>query len=403
MAIALADAPYIDLADTATNGEAGSPERRARIAALRQQTPLVRTDDGAMVITNAAVHAALGDKRLRSAIAELLTDQGAADDDSLVSGFANSVLGTEGERHIRLRRIVTKSLTPRAVEVHRTAIRQIANELIDAFDRDDCEFVSAFADQLPIRVISHILGVPQRDHAEFASWNAAITWALSDSLAEHRDEVEWGLGNLATYVQALIEDRNANPRDDLVTELLAAQRADPERTEDDVASMVMALLFAGHDTTRNQLGLGMWFFAHHDDQWQRLRDDPALLPSAVEEILRYHGAVGGTMRIAGEDLELVGYAIPAGTLVSLSLDAGNHDPAVYHDPGTFDVGATRESICSLGGGRHYCLGANLVRVELAEAFAALTTALPHVTVTGTPRWRSPMGIFGPEYLPLRFT
>lgn len=402
MVIALADAPYVDLFDTETNGAPGSPERRARIARLREESPVIRTDTGAMVISHTAVHAALGDKRLRSGIAELLADQGAADDGSLASGFANSVLATEGDRHIRLRRIVTRSLTPRAVEVHRDAIRGIANELIDAFDRDDCEFMAAFADQLPIRVISHILGVPQADHADFASWNAAITWALSAELAEHRAEVEWGIANLATYVHALIEDRKATPRDDLVTGLLAAQSQDPERTEDDVASMIMSLLFAGHDTTRNQLGLGMWFFAHHPDQWQRLRDDPTLVPGAVEEILRYRGAVGGVPRVASEDLELAGYLIPAGTGVSLSLDAGNHDPTVYDDPGTFDVGATRESICSLGGGRHYCLGANLVRVELAEAFGALVAALGRVRLAGDADWRPPMGIFGPEHLPLRF-
>lgn len=409
MVLPLAEAPYCNpfasvLATDADGNPLGGPlfaELRAQVADLRAQSPVLRTDMGAMVVGYEEVHTALGDKRLRSGIPELVALQGVADD-APGAGIADSVLAAEGPRHIRLRRLVTRSLTPRAVETQRPVIAALATELIDAFDPEGTEFMAAFADQLPIRVISHILGVPDADHPDFAAWNQAITWTLSLQVAEHADEISWGLGNLIEYVTALVADRTATPRDDLVTSLLRVGREDPQYEPGDVEHMIMAMLFAGHDTTRNQLGLSMWLFASFPDQWRLLRDDPSLTARAVDEVLRFKGAVDSAPRFATEDVELGGYLIPAGTFVTVGLGHSNLDPAVFDDPTTFDVCPVRESMNTFGGGRHYCLGANLARAELQEAFSALAARFTTIELAGDPVWRPPIGIFGPDRLPLSF-
>lgn len=409
MARPLSDAPFFDPAVFAPEDGSGTdvPCRhgfdalRQGVAALRAESPILRSEMGVTVVGQAAVHRALGDKRLRSGIPDIVALQG-ADGAPIGAGLANSVLASEGERHIRLRRMCTKALTPRAVEAHRPAIVELATALVESLDRDHCEFMADFADRLPVQVICHVLGVPEADRERFAEWNHAITWMLSDQLSERMSEIEWGLGSLLDYVGGLIDERRRSPGDDLVSRLIIAHLDDGGLEAGDVAHMVTALLFAGHDTTRNQLGLGMWFFAHDPDQWARLRAEPTFVERAVEEVLRFRGTAGTVPRVATEDLELGGYLIPAGTFVALSLNHANNDPDVYDDPLVFDITKEREAVNSFGGGSHYCLGVNLARAELQEAFRAMAEAFEVVELAGEAIWRPPIGIFGPATLPLRF-
>jgi cytochrome P450 len=248
----------------------------------------------------------------------------------------------------------------------------------------------------------HVLGVPDEDHEDFARWNRAITWALSFSLGEHLDEVQWGLEQMGNYVAQLMADRRREPREDMVTALVQAREADDRLTDDEISMMIEALLFAGYDTTRNQLGLAMWLFAEFPDQWKLLHDDPSLASKAVEELMRFRGAVGAVPRVVVDDFELDGYRLTAGTLVALSTSAANHDPSGFDNPWAFDITADREPHFTFGGGPHYCLGAALARAEMQEALPILAAALPNLTLDGEPVWRPPMGIFGPESLPIRF-
>jgi cytochrome P450 len=146
----------------------------------------------------------------------------------------------------------------------------------------------------------------------------------------------------------------------------------------------------------------MWMFAEHPDQWERLRLDPSLAPRAVEEVIRYFGAVDGVPRVVAEDFELDGYGVAAGTLLMVSTAAANHDPAVYDAPGALDVAADRDPHLTFGGGPHYCIGASLARAEMQEALTILAAAMPSVALDGEPTWRPRTGIFGPETLPLTF-
>jgi cytochrome P450 len=364
---------------------------------------VVQTPIGGLVIDRAHVQALLADRRLRSSVPDIVRMQGISEG-PLYERLTTSVLSLEGEDHARLRRLVNRALTPRAVDVHRADMRATLHALVDPLRAAGrCDFVTAVGDHYPISVMCHLLGVPAEDHEAFVSWNQAITWALSFMLSEHIDDVVWGMTQMQTYVDALMADRRAHPREDLVTALCHAHENDDRLSDDEIQGMIAAMLFAGFDTTRNQLGLGMWLFTQHPDQWELLRGDPTLASKAVEEIMRFEGAVAAAPRMVVEDLEMDGYHIPAGTMLSLSTASANIDPAAYVDPHTFDITAEREPHFTFGGGPHYCLGASLARAEMQEALPILAEAMPDLALDGEPAWRPPLGIFGPEHLPLRFT
>jgi hypothetical protein len=344
----------------------------------------------------------LADRRLRSSVPDIVRMQGVTEG-VLFERLSSSVLALEGDDHIRLRKLVSRAFTPRAVDVHRADMRETLRRLVTPLlPAGQCDFMAAVAEHYPIEVMCHLLGVPDEDHEDFARWNKAITWALSFQLAEHREDVEWGFGHMDDYVSGLTADRRIRPRDDLVTALVQAEEADDRLSDLEVRSMIAALLFAGYDTTRNQLGLAMWLFAEHPEQWQLLAADPTLAARAVEEVMRFHGVVAAAPRMVVEDFDLDGYHLSAGTLLALSTGAANHDPDVYASPRVFDITAEREPHFTFGGGPHYCLGASLARAEMQEALPILAEGMPHLALDGEPTWRPPFGIFGPETLPIRF-
>jgi len=392
------DAPYLDIFS-----EEFQADPPTMVEALRQQSWLVRTPIGGLAIGRNQVQALLADRRLRSSVPDIVRMQGVTDG-PLYDALTTSVLALEGEAHVRVRKLVSRAFTPRAVDVHREDMRATLDKLVAPLTKiGRCDFMEAVAEHYPIEVMCHVLGVPDEDHEEFARWNRAITWALSFQLGEHLDDVQWGMEQMFEYAAGLMADRRRAPQDDLVTALVHAREADDRLSDDEVLMMIAALLFAGYDTTRNQLGLAMWMFTEFPEQWKLLAADPSLAPRAVEEVMRYRGAVAVAPRIVAEDLVFDGYSLPAGTLLSLSTSAANHDPDVYIEPMTFDITVERETHYTFGGGPHYCLGASLARAEMQEALPILAAAMPELALDGEPTWRPPLGIFGPETLPIRFT
>ena len=211
---------------------------------------------------------------------------------------------------------------------------------------------------------------------------------------------------LNEYTRKLIEERRAVPRDDLLTDLIAAEEAGDKLTTEELEMMVEAVIVGGTDTTRNQLGLALVLFAENPEQWNILRERPELAPRAVEEVMRYHGAVGGTVRFASEDIEYNGVLFPKGTFMSTSMGTGNFDELVFPSPDGFDI--TREPVgqpqLSFGAGIHYCLGASLARAELQEAFVTLSQRMPNLALDGAVEYKpTGVGIFGPAKLPVTFT
>ncbi len=391
------DAPFLDMFS-----EEFQADPVPIMEGLRRESWLVRTPIGGLAIGRAQVQVLLADRRLRSSVPDIVRMQGVTDG-PLFDQLSTSILALEGEDHTRLRKLVSRAFTPRAVDAHRDEMRATLHTLVDPLvEVGHCEFMAQVADHYPIEVMCHLLGVPREDHDDFARWNRAITWALSFQLGAHLAEVEWGLEQMGEYVTALTADRRANPQDDLVTALVQATEDDDRLTDDEVFALIAALLFAGFDTTRNQLGLAMWLFSEFPDQWEHLRSDPSLAPQAVEEVMRFRGAVAAAPRMVVEEFELDGYRVAAGTMLSLSTSAANHDPATYDEPRTFDITVPREPHFTFGGGPHYCLGASLARAEMQEALPILAAAMPGLAHDGETTWRPPFGIFGPEILPLRF-
>jgi cytochrome P450 len=247
------------------------------------------------------------------------------------------------------------------------------------------------------------MGVPREDYPLFAKWGDSLTHLLSLELSQYRSEVEGAQINMGEYLTQLVADRRTHPRDDLVSDLIAARDGSDRLNDAELMSLLGGLLFAGYDTTRNQLGTAMTVFSENRDDWAALAGNPDLAPRAVDEVMRIAGVVSAVPRITTEDVEVDGWLIPAGTFVSLGVYAANRDPKVYDSPNRFDMYAEREPHVGFGGGAHHCLGANLARAEMQEALPLLAAAMRDMRVAEPPEWRSPLGgISGPIKLHLLF-
>jgi cytochrome P450 len=393
----LEEAPFVDWFDPEV---AADPE--PLMLALRRETAVARMPLGASVIRREEVRQLLADPRLVSSIPALVRLQGVGDGE-LHDMVSSSVIAVDGSDHTRLRRLVSHSFTPTAAGRHRPTMRALVNELVDGFaGAGRCEFVKDFADHYPVQVICEVLGVPRADHDDFARWGDSLTFVLSLELGAHIAEVEQAVERLHEYIDGLIADRRRAPRDDLVTSLVEASEDGDRLSPLELFSMIGGILFAGYDTTRNQLGMAMAKFCERPDQWKLLAEQPDLAPRAVDEVMRLVGAVSGIPRVAMEDLEVDGWSIPAGTLVFLSVASANRDERAFDDPLDFDITAERESQLTFGGGPHYCLGVHLARAEMEEALRILPGRLPNLRLDGEPVWRLGTGIAGPSSLPLAF-
>lgn len=292
-----------------------------------------------------------------------------------------SMLFLDPPDHTRLRSLVSKAFTPRAIERMRPRIEEIAEALLDAVEgHPSFDLMAAFCQPYPTIVIAEMLGVDPADQADFKRWTDASVAAGFDPFAseETKQKAEIANQHFEAYLRAAIAERRANPRDDLITALIQAEDNGDFFSDDEVLSMVALLLAAGNVTTTDLLGNGMKNLLRHPDQVQLLRDDPSLIVNAVEEMLRYEGPVTFSGRITVDDRPIAGCPMTAGQSITLALGAANYDPALHKDPHTFDV--TREDIdhVAFGGGRRYCLGAPLARLEAQIGVKALITRFPNL-------------------------
>src|SRR5437763_6975771 len=296
---------------------------------VRERSWLARTPLSALVVGREQVHKLLSDPRLQSALTRLIQLQG-VNEGRLYDLVASALLSLDGPDHARIRALVSRTFTPRAVEPYRPAMRALAEKLVERFvDAGECEFMADFADHYPIEVMCQLLGVPPEDHLRFARWGDDLTHVLSLELGLHLAEVNEALAGLNDYLADLIAERQRRPRQDLVSQLIAAGDDGDRLSPLELGALLGGLLFAGYDTTRNQLALAMTLFCEHPEQWRLLAERPELVVPAVEEVMRVAGVITVTPRVAGEDIELDGWRIPAWPLVSLSLASANPDPASF--------------------------------------------------------------------------
>lgn len=322
--------------------------------------------------------------------------------------FDLSMLFRDPPDHTRLRTLVSKAFTPRVVEQMRRHIEQIVDGLLDAVEpRGAMDVLSDFAYPLPVVVICQMLGVPVADRERFRMWTADLARILDAIILPTPPEViERGMAArhaLVEYFRTLIVERRGQPRGDLLSELIAAEEQGDRLSEGELMATILLLFVAGHETTVNLIGNGTLALLRHPDQVRRLREDPSLLPGAVEELLRYDGPVQRTARISTVEVELGGRAIPEGSIVLGIIGAANRDPGVFPDPDHLDVARADNRHLAFGGGIHFCLGASLARLEAQIAFGALLRRLPRLAfATATPEWRPASVLRGLTALPVTF-
>jgi len=380
-------------------------EAMAAADRAREQHWLARMPLGYSVLRHDDVVAILRDRRFQSALSMLATISGVADEE-LSHRPQRSILGLEGEPHARLRRLVAPAFTPKAADRLRPFMRQVVTSLADAVAAAGrCEFVADVCEPYPIPIICELLGAPKEDWKLFSGWATDIFRVFNGAIADDLPQIKRAMADLDDYVRAMIGERRHRPADDLLSALIAAEEAGDRLSTEELVMMTEAVLLAGTDTTRNQLACAVAVFADHPEQWAELADDPALAPRAVEESLRFLGAVRATARIASEDIEYKDVRFPAGTLVAVSLSSANRDPSVIAgDPSTFDIHrpATVPQM-TLGAGIHHCLGASLARAELQEALPILARRMPDLRLDGPIEWKpDTAGIWGPARLPIAF-
>lgn len=325
----------------------------------------------------------------------------------LYDAMRKNVIATEGDDHRRLRNLVNPAFTPRAADRWRPAMRAHLEELWAgiADSGSGCEFVTAFAKRYPSLMIATVVGAPAEDADRLHRW---ATWFQRQfdpiAILEHRDEVERAIVEFHDYAGALIESRRADPGDDLISTLLSATHEGDRLSEDECLNLVMNVFAGGVDTTQAQLAHGIRLFAEHPGQWQLLREEPGLVPRAVEEILRFEPITPFTARMTTEDVEYRDVTVPDGTVVMISTFAGNRDPEAYDAPLELDVAADRGRAkpMTFGAGIHNCLGASLARAELQEALAYLAPRMDELELSGEPRYDSIAGVYGLDELPIRF-
>lgn len=384
---------------------ADAEEHRAVLAELASRTWIARGTFAYTVFTYEDCQAILRDKRWHNA-ASLATEMMGVNDPRIKERRRESILSAEGDVHTRLRRLVAPAFSPRSADRLRPFMREVVNSLVDAVaPAGRCDLAADVCDPYPIPIICELLGAPAKDWQLFSQWAEDVLRIFNATAADEVEVIVAAQDALDDYTRKLIAERRNRPADDLITSLIAAEEAGDRLSEEELVMMVNAVIVGGTDTTRNQLGCAVALFTNHPDQWKLLADDPSLAPRAVEETMRYVGAVRATGRFASEDIEYKDILFPAGTIVTPALAMANRDRSVYETPDRFDIRRepSGQPHMTFGSGIHYCLGAALARAELQEALPILARRMPGVRLDGPVVWK-PQGtaIFGPEKLPLAF-
>jgi cytochrome P450 len=373
------------------------------ISEARRQAPVAIGPHGPELLSYELVRSVLRDPRFRVPQGMFLASQGITSG-PLWDRVATNLISLDGAAHHRLRRLVSKAFTPRATARLRTTIVDVITQLVDRHTgTGHCEVVTDIARQYPIPIICALLGAPSEDWELFSDWTDDIFKVFAWNVAAHERVILAAWEKLDAYIDGMVANRRQTLTDDLVSELIRAEDDGDHLSADELRMLVSGLLLAGTDTTRNQVAASVHVLCDHPDQWALLARHPELATNAVEETMRHSPIAGAALRTALEDVELAGVVIPAGTLVIANTAAANRDPAVYDDPDRLDI--TREgapAMQTFGAGMHYCLGANLARLELAEALSVMTRRMPNARRTGPAPWKPLTGLSGPATLPIEF-
>jgi cytochrome P450 len=408
--------PVFDYTDTSIRGDRFHSEMRQ----LREHGWLAQGPFGYIVLDRESAEFFL---RTRAAtfpgmkIAEIF---GVADG-PLYEEMRRNILHINGADHARLRSLVNPALSPRAVERYRPAMRRFLAELLELAAGGpprpggerrsvSCEFVEAFAKPYPSRVIAEVMGAPLSDAPRLHHWSDWIQRQFDAvSMATELERIEAAVQEFYEYADQLVKSRRSDPRDDLISKLIAAEEDGDRLSDVECINLVFNVLAGGVDTTQSQLAHAVRLLAEHPEQWQLLQADPSLAEAAVEEALRYEPITPFTARILTEELVHRDVLFPEGTIVLVCAFSGNRDIGSGEQecdgPEGFDISAERARgrTLTFGAGVHYCLGANLARAELAEGLSFLASHVRDLELDGEPVFGTISGIYGMDSLPLRFS
>jgi cytochrome P450 PksS len=323
---------------------------------------------------------------------------------SMFRPLERNMLDLDSPDHTRLRQLVHKAFTPRLIELIRTRVETLANELLESVkQRGEMDLISDYALPLPMTIITEILGVPAEDHNKFHKWSKVIVSVNQFSLSWRIIPAVYSFNR---YLRGFFKRRRSDPKDDLVSALIEAEEAGDRLSEDELLAMVFLLLIAGHETTVNLIGNGTLALLEHPDEMERLRRDPSLIKSAVEELLRYTSPVFmSTERYAREDVIIHGLTISRGEMTFGLIGSANRDEAAFDSPERLDITRDPNKHLSFGFGAHYCLGAPLARMEAQIAINTLLERMPRLRLKEPPetlRWRQSLILRGLDALPVCF-
>jgi cytochrome P450 len=382
-------------------------------AHLRAQEPLTYVDDflgmgKAWIVTNYDdAIALLKDPRFTKDKRKVLSagDEQTSIPESPFLALMQNMLMVDPPNHTRLRSLVSKAFTPRMIEQLRPRIQQITDELLDAVqERGEMDLINDFAYPLPITVISEMLGIPTTDRQQFRVWTQVLVNTGEQNQQESLKTS--AIGEFLHYIKSLLDEKRVHPGSDLTSNLVQVEENGDALSENELISMIFLLIVAGHETTVNLIGNGTLALLQHPDQMQRLQHDLSLIPTTIEELLRYTAPVNlSDERWASEDIHMHGKVIRKGEIVYASLIGANTDPKQFHNPEELDIARQENQHLAFGKGIHYCLGAPLARLEGQIAFGTLIQRLPNLHLASDPEqliWNNNFMLRGLRSLPVTF-
>ena len=391
------DVPYFDLADPAFD-VTSEAVHQAREDHWYAETPygwaILRYEQGTAI---------LKDRRFQQGNAKW-PEQNGIHEGAFAQWWGETLLSLEGTDHLRLRRLLGPAFRSRAIERMRPQFQALANELIDRFAaRGEVEFISEFAEPYAARILCLLLRLPDDEWSQIAHWADDLGKSFGINIRQDLPRIETALEGLTGYVEEVIADRQARPRDDLVTTLLLAHEDDDALTRRELSVALVFLAFAGMETTRNQLGLALQTLLARPDQWSLLAERPELGGRAVEEVMRVNPTVTWVTREAIEDVEIEGLHIPRGGIVQVLSHAAGTDPLVMGADAEVDIAVEDRPLHSgFGGGVHHCLGHFVARTDMSVALPLLAQRMPDAQPDGPGEWLPVSGNTGAVRFPIRF-
>ena len=376
----------------------------ATVHEARSQGWYVETTWGWAVLRHAESAELLRDRRFRQGNARW-PEQNGIHGGVFADWWGETLLSLEGDDHARVRRLLVPAFRNRTIAALRPRFTMLADELIDAFSaRGSVEFIAEFAEPYAARIICVLLGLDEDDWPQVAHWADDLGASFSIDVARQVPRIEAALAGLTSYVDQVVAERRASPRDDLVSTLVAARDDGDRLTERELSVALVFLAFAGMETTRNQLGLALQTLLAHPAQWRLLGERPDLGANAVEEVMRVNPTVTWVTREAIQDVWLGGddgVHIPRGGIVQVLSHAAGTDPAAMPDP-AFDITAERPPHHGFGAGLHHCLGHFVARTDMAVALPLLARRMPDAVPDGPGEWLPVSGNTGAVRFPIRF-